>query len=128
MIIALALIGLIPFALMSNAQRNGNESRKVAVLTVAGAEVWRCPIDVSMKPVEYSAEINGEIFTVIADSAGARVSRSDCPDQICVETGNISKVGQTVVCVPYRAVLRIEYAGDDTGMKDNEGAIDAVSG
>lgn len=128
LIIALAMIGVIPFVVMHNMRGAEQSARTAAVLTIAGDEVWRCAIDDGMDPVEYSADIDGEIFTMIADSTGARVSHSDCPDKICVETGTISKAGQTVVCVPFRAVLRIEYADDDPELTDVGDAIDAISG
>lgn len=129
LIVALALIGVIPFAVMQSISGPKEGARTVAVLTIAGNEVWRCAIADGMEAVEYSADIDGETFTVIADSTGARVSHSDCPDKICVATGTVSKAGQTVVCVPFRAVLRIEYADDDDpGMTDSEDEIDAVSG
>lgn len=44
---------------------------------------------------------------------------SDCPDKICVNTGFISKSGQTAVCLPNKMVLRL------ISSDDNE--VDAVS-
>ncbi|MDD3244152.1 MAG: NusG domain II-containing protein [Eubacteriales bacterium] len=37
----------------------------------------------------------------------ARVCASDCPDQVCVRTGWISRPGQTAVCLPNRLVVRV---------------------
>lgn len=129
LVVALALIGIIPFAVMLNVQRPKEGARTEAVLTVAGNEVWRCPIYEGMESEEYSADIDGLVITATADSTGAWVSHSDCPDKICVDTGKITKVGQTVVCVPFRAVLRIEFADiDEARITDSRGAIDAVSG
>lgn len=42
----------------------------------------------------------------IRDGAAAFIS-SDCPDKICVNTGFISKEGQSAVCLPNRLTLRI---------------------
>lgn len=41
-----------------------------------------------------------------------RIKSSDCPQQICVLTGSISKPGQTVVCLHHRVVIEIEAVGD----------------
>ncbi len=46
--------------------------------------------------------------TVVAVSQGkVQVLASDCPLQICVKTGRIDKVGDTIVCVPNRVVVRV---------------------
>ena len=42
----------------------------------------------------------------VKDGAVAFIS-SDCPDKICVNTGFISKRGQSAVCLPNRLTLRI---------------------
>lgn len=36
------------------------------------------------------------------------ISEADCPDQICVKTGAISKPGDTVVCLPNKLIIAIE--------------------
>lgn len=49
---------------------------------------------------------NGKNVIVISGGAAA-VSVADCPDKICVEHRAISKVGETVVCLPHKLVLEI---------------------
>lgn len=60
--------------------------------------------------------LNGPLHRVILREVGmtlevgqgkARVLKSDCPEQICVNTGWISGAGQTIVCVPNRTVFRL---------------------
>lgn len=36
-----------------------------------------------------------------------RMKESDCPDQICVQSGWISMPQQQIVCLPYRVVVKI---------------------
>ena len=48
----------------------------------------------------------GKNVIVIKDGSAA-VSVADCPDKICVEHRAISKVGETVVCLPHKLVLEI---------------------
>lgn len=38
--------------------------------------------------------------------------RSDCPDQICVQTGFISRQGQVAVCLPNKVVIAIPSASE----------------
>lgn len=46
-------------------------------------------------------------MTIEVGQGRARVVKSDCPEQICVKTGWISRAGQTIVCVPNRTVFRL---------------------
>lgn len=39
-----------------------------------------------------------------------RVKSSDCPEQICVHTGWISKKGQILVCAPNHVLIEITHA------------------
>lgn len=60
-------------------------------------------------------EVNG--VTVEFSPAGARVVDSPCPDRICVETGMLTKPGDTAACVPQRVIVRI----------DGKTEVDAIS-
>jgi hypothetical protein len=37
-----------------------------------------------------------------------RVLESDCPHQVCVETGWIGRSGEIIACVPNRVVVRVD--------------------
>lgn len=128
LILLLFLIGLIPFFIMHYNRDLRSDAGTQAVLTVRGEEVWRCSVHDDIEPVEYTVDVDGGSMTVRADPTGAWISRSDCPNQVCVHTGKISKVGETVVCIPFRAVLRIESKdANDAVVTDGLGEIDAVS-
>lgn len=45
--------------------------------------------------------------TVSIIDGKAYVSEADCPDEICVKTGGISRAGETIVCLPHRVVVEI---------------------
>ncbi|MDR3766045.1 MAG: NusG domain II-containing protein [Butyricicoccus sp.] len=38
---------------------------------------------------------------------------SDCPDQVCVRTGKLTRAGQIAVCLPNRVVVRLVGAQDE---------------
>lgn len=50
---------------------------------------------------------HGVDITIEIKDKSARVVHSDCPDKICVNTGYISNITQTAVCLPNKAVLEI---------------------
>lgn len=45
--------------------------------------------------------------TVEIDGVRVRMLESDCRDQVCVETGWLTRAGQSAVCVPNRVVVRL---------------------
>ena len=57
---------------------------------------------------EYSL-LSGANILVIEDGA-AYMKHADCPDRVCVITGKISLVGETIVCLPNR--LSVTVVGD----------------
>ena len=51
-------------------------------------------------------------LTVELSPKGARVASSTCPDQVCVHTGLLTRAGESAICLPARATLRLEGGGD----------------
>ncbi|MBQ7327325.1 MAG: NusG domain II-containing protein [Clostridia bacterium] len=80
-----------------------------AVVTVDGKRVG-----------EYSLAIDGVYYindgtNVLAIEDGkAYMKEASCPGyQDCVETGKISRVGETIVCLPNKVVVEIVGEGDE---------------
>lgn len=55
---------------------------------------------------------DGHRVTVMLAPEGAWVARADCPDQVCVRTGKVTRAGESAVCLPARITLRLEGPGD----------------
>ena len=55
---------------------------------------------------KYSLFGEGRLI-VIVKNGEAWVERADCPDKICMHMPHISRVGQQIVCQPYRVVLLV---------------------
>ena len=84
------------------------------VVEIDGIETDRFALaDVMTKGRTYTN--NGVTLTVAAsaivqqdkETLGVRVTQSDCPTQDCVRTGQISKAGQSIVCLPARIVITL---------------------
>lgn len=69
---------------------------------------------------EYLA--NGYRLIVKVTESGVRVAEADCPTQDCVHTGEITRSGQSIVCLPGRFILRL------AGGAEEPSDIDAVIG
>ena len=63
-------------------------------------------------------EVPGKDICIRIEGDRVWVLHSDCPDQICVRSGEIRTAGQTVVCLPNRVVVKITGAAQ----------LDAVAG
>lgn len=90
-----------------------NSSGAVAVVELDGVEVGR---------YDLNAQKTSEIITVggsmnvqlLLEPGTISFYRSDCPDQICVRTGKLTKPGQVAVCVPGKVSVRI-ISPENTG-------------
>ncbi len=80
-----------------------------AVVTVDGKRVG-----------EYSLAIDGVYYVndgtnvLVIEDGKAYIREANCPGyQDCVETGKISRVGETIVCLPNKVVVEIVGEGDE---------------
>lgn len=66
---------------------------------------------------------DGGTNTVVIENGTVYMTEADCPDKICVNTGKISKIGETIVCLPHRVVVEIQ---GEVSQSDNDDSIDSV--
>lgn len=84
-----------------------------AVLEVEGTETARRELAALDRPETLSVTgANGVELTVEFSREGARVLSASCPDKTCQRTGLLTKAGECAVCLPGRAVLRLEGGGE----------------
>lgn len=108
---AAALLCMIYFF----AVRYGDEARTVEI-AVDGEVVERLPLDGPVR--EFTVDAGGGRNVVRVGGGRAAVVSADCPDRVCVKSGEISRPGEGAVCLPHRLVVRITGGG---------GEVDAVS-
>lgn len=54
--------------------------------------------------------LNGKMLVEVKEGR-IRVRKSDCPRQICVNTGWIRHPGETIVCVPNKVLIEVKSTG-----------------
>lgn len=55
--------------------------------------------------------IEGTVTNHIEITAdGVRFAESNCPDQVCVRSGLLTRAGQSAVCLPNRVIVRLTGA------------------
>ncbi len=96
--IGLLLISLsLLFAFIFLPKETGN----TLVITQNGNEIEQ----ISLK--EDKTIFLGENKVVIKDGK-AYMEKAVCPDKVCVHQGEISKVGEAVVCLPQKIILEVK--------------------
>ena len=51
--------------------------------------------------------INGVTNTLVIADGRASMTHAACPDGLCVRTGKISKVGETIICLPHKLSVTV---------------------
>ena len=64
---------------------------------------------------------NGHYNVVELTSSGIFVKEANCPDQVCVKWGKITRPGQTIVCLPHKVAIKI------IGNQDGEPPLDDIA-
>ena len=78
-----------------------------AVILHHGEEVER--VKLTTLGGEHTVAIDGEHhLTILLTRGGAQVISSDCPTQDCVRTGHVSRIGQSIICLPEQVVVKLE--------------------
>jgi len=79
----------------------------IAVITQDGQLVERLDLQQVTKPRQII--LPGKYHEIIEVEPGRiRFKQADCPDKICVHTGWLEEPGDVAVCMPNRAVVKIE--------------------
>ena len=100
-LVSVLLIGaLVMFFVFKGSLKTGNK----AVITVNGEKVSFFSLNEEKK--ETVKTENGANTVEIKDGK-VSVTDADCPDKICVEHRPISKVGETIICLPHKLVVEI---------------------
>ena len=104
---AFLLIALIGFAVFKFTQKDG----EFIVVSINGNETQAYVLSKDTENLIISGE-NGEYenHLVIKDGK-AYISSANCRDKICVSHRAISKVGETIVCLPHKVVVSVEDDG-----------------
>ncbi len=116
------IIGIIVFSISSIFYIKNflitDTDNSLASIQVNGKEVETIDLNSFEGTKEFETEYGLNIISV--EDGKIRISKSDCPDQICVLQGNVHKSGETIVCLPNKFVIEIK--GDNS-----ENEIDTIN-
>ncbi len=90
----------------------------VAVVKVRGEVAERVYLDNVQASYELSVEGDCSVLIGISPD-GVQFVHSECPDSLCVNTGELCYAGQSAVCLPARVSLTLEsVSGADDSVPD----------
>ena len=89
-------------------------SGSLVQISVSGNITKTLPLDTDTQ-LEIKGE-NGKTCLLVIENGEAFVKTADCPDMTCVNTGRISKAGQTIICLPNRIVIKIINENSEDGV------------
>jgi len=84
------------------------QSGQAAKITVDNVVVKTIPADQLAQAGSFELAANGFHYTVDYEAGRVRISQADCPDQVCVQTGWVSRLGQVSACVPGHLILSVD--------------------
>ena len=102
------LIGILAVVLLVSAPKAVAGSDAKAVVLEDGAILLEIPADLLQEGGTATLEANDYHYELTFEGGRIRFSQADCPDQICVKTGWISRYGQISACAPGHLILKIE--------------------
>ena len=109
-----ALIAALPLV-----RSSGNEQK---VRIISGGEL------VGIYPLENDIEVevkhDGHLNIVSIKNKKVYMKYSDCRNQICVHTGEITRLGDTIVCLPNYVI--VEITGNEGG-GDEDDSVDVIA-
>ncbi len=74
-----------------------------AVVRLGAIETARYPLSENIQTDILSNGIN----RLVIENGEAYVSSADCKTQVCVKSGAIKNVGETIVCLPHNLIIEI---------------------
>ncbi len=104
LICAIGMTALLLFGIRHLITGTAGES---VVVTVAGQEMGRYSLHKSVTVPIVGKNGTGKNILQIEDGY-AKMTEADCPDKTCVHQKAISRMGETIICLPHQIVVSIE--------------------
>lgn len=87
----------------------GRQRGETAVISLNGQTIREIKLDQLKEPLQFTVTTaDGRGYNIVrAEPGRIRVVEANCPEQIDVHQGWISRPGQSIICLPHRLVIRI---------------------
>lgn len=123
-LVVLLLVSFLPLLIFYLSNSAGDDDYNIATVSVDGEVIKSFELvdDDDTETYEYKDE-DGDTNIIVRQGEEIGITYANCGDQICVRQGNISEVGETIVCLPHKLI--VEVRANNPGSTGND--IDIVS-
>ncbi|HHV62586.1 MAG TPA: NusG domain II-containing protein [Firmicutes bacterium] len=117
LLIAIAIAIILTFAIGQLATprsgTGGDGASKPAIVIRVDGKIYRTiPLELKGRRTFTIRTRRGGYELLEIQDGKVRIAESNCPEQVCVRTGWISRPGQSIICVPNRVMVYIDGSGD----------------
>ncbi|MGV1061706.1 NusG domain II-containing protein [Clostridium perfringens] len=109
-IIVLILLSLMPIRLLISSNNSGDLKR--VIISVNGDEYESLELKENLNEIIKIEEGLG-VNEICIKEREVYMNHSNCTDKVCMRKGKISKVGESIVCLPNRVFIEIK--GEEEG-------------
>lgn len=109
LVLSMVIIAAAAFLIINFAVKKDGS---YAVIKVDGNVIKTLDLNSGETIIEVNG-YQGGVNKVVINDGKVSMTDADCPDELCVMTGKISRVGETIVCLPHRVVVEIKGSPDD---------------
>src|SRR5690625_4168831 len=121
----LVIFSFVPLAIFTYQNASANGDNLHVVVSADGEVVHEMELknDHTREVYEY-VDDHGHENTVVREGQTVYMADANCTDFLCVQQGEITEVGGTIVCLPNRVLVEI-VSGEDEPVEDD--GVDIVS-
>lgn len=125
LLVLLIVLSFLPVVIFSYNQSTAGNDDFTAVISADGEVVHQIVLkDDGERETYVYEDSHGHTNTIVREGTKVYMTEASCPDQLCVRQGEITKVGETIVCLPHR--LLVEIQSDNPDVEPNS-EIDAIT-
>ena len=115
-IAVLLILSFTPHLIFFKTSQKGSKNN-YAIIKVDGKIHKKIDLSKVKKSEKVNLNLPNGKNTLLIKNNSIQMYSANCNDALCVKQGNISKVGQTIICLPHKLIIEIK--GDELDSKDD---------
>lgn len=115
-IAVLLILSFTPHLIFFKTSQKGSKNN-YAIIQVDGKIHKKIDLSKVKKSEKVNLNLPNGKNTLLIKNNSIQMYSANCNDALCVKQGNISKVGQTIICLPHKLIIEIK--GDELDSKDD---------
>lgn len=110
LLVTLLILSFIPEGIFWAYSKDDAQAKVVAVVTVDGKEYKTIPLTGHVGTDTFTIHTGAGYNEIRVHDESIGIVEADCPDQVCVHEGFLSRPGETSVCLPHKVMIEVRAA------------------